>query len=85
LAQAKPANGKFGESPWMPEIEGQQERLGREVFAKSKGLKTRLAAAIHSKFTPAKDDRKLLGVVFRYTEDPEHPLGEGWLTKCERN
>jgi hypothetical protein len=29
---------------------------------------------MHSKFTLAKDDRRLLGVVFRYTGEPEHPL-----------
>ena len=29
---------------------------------------------MHSKFDLAKDDRKLLGVVFRYTGEPQHPL-----------
>ena len=55
-------------------VQTEQERLCAEVFEQSKDLKTRLAAAMHSKFTLAKDDRRLLGVVFRYTGEPEHPL-----------
>lgn len=37
-------------------------------------LDRRMAVAMHSKFTLAKDDRRLLLVVFRYTGEPEHPL-----------
>jgi AcrR family transcriptional regulator len=55
-------------------VQGEQERLCGEVFAREKSLKARLSAAMHSKFDLAKDDRKLLGVVFRYTGEPEHPL-----------
>jgi AcrR family transcriptional regulator len=55
-------------------VQTEQERLCAEVFEHSKDLKTRLAAAMHSKFSLAKDDRRLLGVVFRYTGEPEHPL-----------
>jgi AcrR family transcriptional regulator len=55
-------------------VQTEQERLCAEVFDKSKDLKTRLAAAMHSKFSLAKNDRRLLGVVFRYTGEPEHPL-----------
>src|ERR1700761_8379872 len=55
-------------------VQSEQERLCEEVFAEAKDLKTRLATALHSKFDPAKDDRALLGVVFRYTGEPEHPL-----------
>src|SRR5580698_8929818 len=47
-------------------VQTEQERICAEVFEQSKDLKTRLAAAMHSKFTLAKDDRRLLGVVFRY-------------------
>jgi hypothetical protein len=35
---------------------------------------------MHSKFDLAQNDRKLLGIVFRYTGEPSHPLsclGEG--------
>jgi len=55
-------------------VQSEQERLCEEVFAETKDLKTRLATALHSKFDLAKDDRNLLGVVFRYTGEPEHPL-----------
>jgi AcrR family transcriptional regulator len=55
-------------------VQTEQERLCAGEFAKSKSLKSRLKLAMHSKFDLAKDDRKLLGVVFRYTGEPEHPL-----------
>jgi AcrR family transcriptional regulator len=55
-------------------VQAEQERLCEEVFAQSTDLKVRLATAMHSKFELAKNDRKLLGVVFRYTGEPEHPL-----------
>jgi AcrR family transcriptional regulator len=55
-------------------VQAEQERVCNEVFAKSRNMKIRLKAAMHSKFDLAKDDRKLLGVVFRYTGEPEHPL-----------
>ena len=55
-------------------VQSEQERLCEEVFAGSKDLKARLTTALHSKFDLAKDDRNLLGVVFRYTGEPEHPL-----------
>jgi len=59
-------------------VQGEQERICAAVFAEhpaSKGdLKLRLATAMHIKFDLAKDDRKLLGVVFRYTGEPAHPL-----------
>ena len=55
-------------------VQSEQERLCEEVFAETSDLKTRLATALHSKIDLAKDDRNLLGVVFRYTGEPEHPL-----------
>jgi len=55
-------------------VQGEQERICGEVFAQTADLKARLAAAMHSKFDLARDDRRLLGVVFRYTGEPSHPL-----------
>jgi AcrR family transcriptional regulator len=55
-------------------IQTEQEKLCAEVFAQHRDLKTRLAAAMHSKFDLARKDRNLLGVVFRYTGEPKHPL-----------
>jgi AcrR family transcriptional regulator len=55
-------------------VQTEQERICTEVFANSKDLKNRLATAMHTKFDLASNDRKLLGVVFRYTGEPDHPL-----------
>jgi AcrR family transcriptional regulator len=55
-------------------VQSEQERVCAEVFERTQKLKPRLASAMHSKFDLAKDDRKLLGVVFRYTGEPAHPL-----------
>jgi AcrR family transcriptional regulator len=55
-------------------VQAEQERICAEVFAGSRILKIRLRAAMHTKFDLAKEDRKLLGVVFRYTGEPQHPL-----------
>jgi AcrR family transcriptional regulator len=55
-------------------VQSEQERLCAEVFASTKDLKKRLHAALHSKFDLAQNDRRLLGVVFRYTGEPTHPL-----------
>jgi AcrR family transcriptional regulator len=61
-------------------IQAEQERICNQAFAGSASLKANLSIAMHSKFDLAKQDRKLLGVVFRYTGEPSHPLsclGEG--------
>jgi AcrR family transcriptional regulator len=55
-------------------VQAEQEALCREAFADGTSLRARLDVAMHSKFDLAKHDRKLLGVVFRYTGEPEHPL-----------
>jgi len=55
-------------------VQAEQERVCGEVFERTADLKARLTAAMHSKFDLAKQDRRLLGVVFRYTGEPRHPL-----------
>jgi len=55
-------------------VQAEQERMCDAVFARTRDLKARLKAAMETKFDLAKDDRRLLGVVFRYTGEPEHPL-----------
>jgi AcrR family transcriptional regulator len=55
-------------------VQAEQERLCGELFAATKDLKTRLVSALHSKFDLTRNDRNLLGVVFRYTGEPHHPL-----------
>jgi AcrR family transcriptional regulator len=61
-------------------IQSQQERICGELFRHEKKLKARIKAVFDSKFALAKDDRRLLGVVFRYAGEPENPiscLGKG--------
>ena len=55
-------------------VQAEQERLCEAAFGENKDLKKRLRLALHSKFELAKNDRNLLGVVFRYTGEPLHPL-----------
>jgi AcrR family transcriptional regulator len=69
-------------------VQAEQERICGETFAQTADLKKRLSVAMHSKFDLAKDDRGLLGVVFRYTGEPRHPLsclGEGTRTIRQRS
>jgi len=56
------------------EIQAEQERYCDRVFGQTRDLKKRLAAVLHSKLDLAKNDRNLLGVVFRYAGEPSHPL-----------
>ena len=55
-------------------LQSQQESLCAAVFAETKDLKKRLHTTLLSKFDLVQHDRKLLGVVFRYTGEPMHPL-----------
>ena len=55
-------------------VQTEHERLCAEFFATNKLLKSRLRLALLSKLDLAKGDRNLLGVVFRYTGEPQHPL-----------
>ncbi len=59
---------------YYEKVQAEQERICAELFATNKDLKARLATALHSKFELTKHDRNLLGVVFRYTGEPQHPL-----------
>jgi len=59
---------------YYEEIQAHQERMCAEVFASTTHLKRRISVVIHSKLDLLKDDRNLLGVVFRYTGEPAHPL-----------
>ena len=65
---------------YYEDIQAAQERVCEQVFARKHDLKSRIRAAMHSKLDLARSDRNLLGVVFRYTGEPLHPLsclGEG--------
>jgi AcrR family transcriptional regulator len=55
-------------------IQSEQERLCTIVFAQTNDLRKRLEAALMTKFDLAQDDRKLLGIIFRYAGESSHPL-----------
>jgi len=55
-------------------VQAEHDRLCSGYFAQNRVLRERLRWAMESKFNLVADDRKLLGVVFRYTGEPEHPL-----------
>lgn len=55
-------------------IQTEQERLCAQIFSETTDLRTRLHAALMTKFDLTQHDRKLLGIVFRYTGEPAHPL-----------
>ena len=55
-------------------IENQQEQLCADFFTQTSDLKKRLHTAMLSKFDLVQNDRNILGVVFRYTGEPTHPL-----------
>jgi AcrR family transcriptional regulator len=49
-------------------------RLAAALTRKRMDLKDRLRSAFHSKLDILQSDRKLLGALFRYTGEPNHPL-----------
>jgi AcrR family transcriptional regulator len=49
-------------------------RVAAALAEKRLNLKDRLRAAFHSKLDILQGDRKLLGALFRYTGEPQHPL-----------
>jgi AcrR family transcriptional regulator len=59
---------------YYEEIQAAQERMCESAFAETHDLKKRVSLALKSKLELARHDRKLLGVVFRYTGEPRHPL-----------
>ena len=55
-------------------IQTEQEHRCAEVFAQTSDMRRRLEAALMTKFDLAQNDRKLLGIIFRYAGEPAHPL-----------
>jgi len=59
---------------YYEQVQAAQERACDEAFDRARTLKERLKAAMDTKLDQVTSDRRLLGVVFRYTGEPEHPL-----------
>lgn len=56
-------------------VQSEHTRMMNEVLKDNRlDLKERLRMMLHTKLDILRNDRKLLGELFRYTGDPEHPL-----------
>jgi AcrR family transcriptional regulator len=60
---------------YYDEVQGEHARRVAGVLAAERlNFEERLKVAFHTKFDVLAHDRKLLGALFRYTADPQHPL-----------
>lgn len=60
---------------YYDEVQGEHAlRVSAELAARKHNLEERLRIAFHTKFDILAHDRKLLGALFRYSADPDHPL-----------
>jgi AcrR family transcriptional regulator len=55
-------------------VQREHRIVAHEKLTQTRSLRDRLAMLLHTKLDILKDDRKLLGTLFRYTGSPEHPL-----------
>lgn len=55
-------------------VQHEHRILAQEKLMHTRGLRDRLAMLLHTKLDILRDDRKLLGALFRYTGNSEHPL-----------
>ena len=55
-------------------VQREHRIVAHEKLAHTRSLRDRLAMLLQTKLDILKDDRKLLGALFRYTGNPEHPL-----------
>jgi AcrR family transcriptional regulator len=55
-------------------VQRQHRLIAHEKLKQTRSLRDRLAMLFHTKLDILKDDRKLLGALFRYTGSPDHPL-----------
>jgi len=61
-------------------VQGEHRRVVESRVLGMAGLRERLGQMFHTKLDILRDDRKLMGALFRYTGNPQHPLsflGEG--------
>lgn len=55
-------------------VQREHSIVAHEKLAHTDSLRDRLAMLLHTKLDILKDDRKLLGALFRFTGNPDHPL-----------
>jgi AcrR family transcriptional regulator len=59
---------------YYDDVQTEHARRVAAALAARGGLRDRLLAAFHAKLDILQGDRKLLGALFRYTGEPDHPL-----------
>ena len=55
-------------------VQREHRVVAHEKLASARSLRDRLAMLLHTKLDILQDDQKLLGALFRYTGNPDHPL-----------
>lgn len=55
-------------------VQDRHAELARPILEEEKNLARRISRVVLAKIDILKDDRKLLGALFRYGGEPEHPL-----------
>src|SRR2546423_1580684 len=73
---------------YYQQVQKEHEARLRDCLDGVSGLRERLGIVIHTKLDILQRDRKLLGALFRFTGDPEHPLsvfGTGTRTAREHS
>jgi AcrR family transcriptional regulator len=55
-------------------VQREHRLVAQEKLKRARSLRDRLAMLLHTKLDILRDDRKLLGALFRYTGNPGHPL-----------
>ncbi len=56
------------------EVQARHAAMLEDELPRARTLRERLATVLQTKIDILQDDRKLLGALFRYTGDPDHPL-----------
>jgi AcrR family transcriptional regulator len=59
---------------YYEQVQGEHEARLRDCLDGISGLRERLGIVTHTKLDILQKDQKLLGALFRFTGDPEHPL-----------
>ena len=59
---------------YYDQVQSRHAAMLEEELPRAATLEERLSTVLHTKIDILQDDRKLLGALFRYTGDPEHPL-----------
>jgi AcrR family transcriptional regulator len=55
-------------------VQAEHDARVRTLVAGTRGLRERVAGAMHAKLDILQDDRPLMGALLRYTGEPKHPL-----------